>query len=164
MRNHKTVSLYLLVLSIFMACDLGEAPQPDPQFIQLHFKYGFGNAVNTFDGTLTKDLVLDGSVTVPFWFTTREQQLILNELNRLDFYSLSDTLPAITGVVVEPEPGPMSLRVRVDQRDKTVVWSLPLDETKTEARTVRQLSSAIWDIVQSTTAYKHLPSARGGRI
>ncbi len=154
----------LLSLAVLPACDLGEGPEPDPQLVRVQLNYGFRNNVNTFDGTLTKDLIMDGSVTVPFWFTTEEQQQIAAHLQRAGFFALPDTIRQIPGVSVSPNPGPLILRVRDDRREKVVVMHYPPDQTNDYWKSVEELGRAIWTIVEATPAYKQRPPARGGYL
>ncbi len=151
----------LLPLAVLPGCDLGEGPEHDPQLIRVQLHYGFRNAVNTFDGTLTKDLVMDGSVTVPFWFTTEEQQHIATYLERADFFDLPDTIHQIPGVSWVPNPGPLKLRVATDRGEKVVVLYYPPEQTNGHWKAVEELALAIWTIVEATPAYKQLPPARG---
>ncbi len=164
MRHQVVAVCSFLILPLVLACDLGEASKPDPQFLQIQLRYGFGNVVNTFDGTLTKDLVLDGTITVPFWFTTAEQNLIISELDRAGFYDLPDTVHQITGVSIDPNPGSQLLCVQGNQGQKSVVWFLPPDQTNDYGQAIQQLASAIWAIVEAKAEYKQLPPARGGYL
>ncbi len=153
-----------LILPLFLACDLGDVQKPDPQFLRVQLNHGFRDVVNTFDGTLTKDLVLDGTRTVPFWFTTAEQHLIISELQRAGFYELPDTIPQIPDVRISPNPGPQLLRVQADQGQKTVVWLLPPDQTNGNGEAIQQLASVIMAIVEAKPEFKQLPPARGAYL
>jgi hypothetical protein len=53
--------------------------QHDPQVLQIYMHTGYRDDVDTFRGFLQKDLV-PGTVTIPFWFTTREQEILLGEI------------------------------------------------------------------------------------
>lgn len=163
--NRRAVEVIaLLSLVIFPACDLGEGPEYDPQLLRVQLNYGFRNVVNTFDGTLTKDLVMDGSVTVPFWFTTEEQQQIATSLERAGFFDLPDTIHQIPGVSVNPNPGPLKLRVATDRGEKVVVLYYPPEQTNGHWKTVEELALVIWTIVEATPAYQQLPPARGAYL
>lgn len=99
-------ALLNFLLSVSFGCDLGQSPNPDPQFLTLDYMYFFRNNVGTYNGTLAKDLAADGTVTVPFWPMTREQDSILAEVVRSDSYSLPDTIPGNPAIHLEPDPGP----------------------------------------------------------
>ena len=96
------VAAHLILLPLVWGCDLGSSPRPDPQFVKIHIRYGFGNSVNTFSGTLTKNLGLDGSVTIPFWLTTAEQDTLLSAVEVADFFTMPDTVFSIPGIAVNP--------------------------------------------------------------
>jgi hypothetical protein len=136
----------------------------EPQFVEVQLQYGFQDEVDTFRGHLTKDLVMDGSITVPFWMSKENQESILLKAEELSFFQLLDRIPAREGVAVCPDPSPDLLRIRSGHQDKTVVWSYPLDPENTQASAVKELSGFIMEIVRQTDAYRRLPDARGGRL
>ena len=91
---------------------------PDPQLLKIHFYYGFGNELNTFEQTYTKDMVQDGYVTVDFWLTEAEQERIRNKLNAIDFFHFPDTLVCETKIMVAiTDPGWQFLRAVDENRD-----------------------------------------------
>jgi hypothetical protein len=148
-----------------VGCEHGLEPQkPDEQFVKLLFQYGFRDELNTFNGTLTKDLVLNGTVTVPFWLTKSEQESVLVELARVDFFYLPDTLLRMAGVDISPNSGTQLLRIEVGSQTKTVIWSYLIDPSHPASQRITQLSQAIQGIIESKPEYKQLPPARGGYI
>ena len=120
-----TISFFLLML--FNSCE-ESIVEPDTQFVQVFFKYGFNNELNTFNNTYKKDLVLDGSITVTFWLTTDEQNQILAKANEIDFFTLPDTLEGdSTLMVIDPSPGYQIIRIKNENNDKTVNWVCPVN-------------------------------------
>jgi hypothetical protein len=143
--------------------------EPDPQFLKIRFYYGFGNVLNTFEQTYTKDLVLDGYITVDFWLTEAEQESISNKLHVVDFFNFPDTLiyqidPDSIMVRIEPEPGWQFLRVADENKDKIVYWRYPLPEGNEFVPRLIELKNLIIDIIESKPEYADLPAAKGGRI
>ena len=136
----------------------------DEQFVEVQLQYGFVDELNTFEGTFTKDLVMDGSITVEFWLSNEDQESIKELVDQLSFFSLPNYIPAESGVMVEPNPSPDSLRIRLGSIDKTVVWFYPLDMENTDSKNLIELSNYIMFIVQKSDIYKALPEARGGRL
>jgi hypothetical protein len=135
-----------------------------PQFVEIQLQYGFVDELNTFQGTFTKDLVMDGSVTVTFWLSKADQQAILAKAEELDFFNLPDRMPAPSGVGIQPDPSPDRLRIRTTDEDKTVEWSYPLDPDNASANAIRELSEFIMGIVRQSPVYKTLPDPRGARL
>lgn len=164
--------LLILFLSLGLwSCEeetIRETGQPDVQFLKIHFRYDFGNELNTFNQTYTKDLVLDGYITIPFWLTTAEQQQIDGKLEALDFFNLPDTiLSAVSGDTVstfDPNPGRQFLRAEHANANKEVSWYYPLPENDPAANAIIELSEFIQNLIHSKPDYQKLPAPRGGRI
>lgn len=171
MDNKKNLLILLLVLSwslIIAGCSK-TITKPDPQLLKIHCYYGFGNVLNTFEQLYTKDLVLDGSITVDFWLTEAEQERIKNKLEAVDFFSFPDTLiyqmgPDSIMVRMEPDPGWQFLRIADENRDKIVYWRYPLSEGNELVQRLVKLKNLIIDIIEAKPEYKKLPPTRGGRV
>ena len=136
----------------------------DEQLVKIHLQFGFVDELNTFEGTFTKDLVMDGLITVEFWLSKEDQESIIQLAQELSFFSLPNTIPMKPGVGMEPNPSPDSLRIKFEDMDKTVVWSYPNDSENTDYKKVIELSEHIMSIVKESETYKLLPEARGGRV
>ena len=104
-------ALPLGIAVVLTGCDLGDpSTGSDPQRVKVFFKFDFRDQVDTFNGTLTKDLVLNGTVTVPFGFKRSEQDTLVTVLAHTDFFGLPDTLYPIPNVSISPDPGFQVLR------------------------------------------------------
>lgn len=157
-------SVFVWMQLSFAGCDLGNTPQHDPQDVRIQFQYGFRNMVDTFQGTLTKDLVLDGTITTSFWLTKAEQKALMAELQKEDFFHLPDTLLSTPGVSVDPDPSPDFLRVVASGEDKMVVWFHPVDITQPGGQAIERISTSVRNIIEATSEFRELPAARGGYI
>lgn len=165
---------YLLILFLSLglwSCEketIRETGQPDEQFLKIHFRYGFGNELNTFTQTYTKDLALDGYITIPFWLTTAEQQQILDKMESVDFFHLPDTIRKVvsgdTAVTFEPDPGRQFLRAEYPNANKEVSWYYPLPANDPAANAISELSEFIQNLIHARPDYQKLPPPRGGRI
>jgi hypothetical protein len=165
------IALTLGASLVLSGCDLGESPDgggdpvvsadPDPQLIKIQHRYSFRDMVDTFHGTLTKDLVLDGTVSIPFWLTRAEQETVRVALERENFFGLPDTLFPVPDMHVELDPSPDILRVEADGVDKTVVWIYPLDQANQNNQAILRVAAVIRRIVEARNEYKQLPEPRG---
>ena len=164
MKNRSPFSILLMFfVALPLGCDSGSEPlKPDEQFVKILLQSGFRDEVDTFSGTLTKDLVVDGIITIPFWLTKAEQEAILSELTLENFFNLPDTLPAMQGVTISPNPSPDLLRVEVGGELKTVLWSYPLDPVNQNSQTIIRLTQVIKNVIESKEEFKRLPPAKGG--
>ena len=161
----KIVFIYLVgfILLINLSCN-ENAVQAEEQFIQIQLKYNYNDELNTFEHYLTKDLVLDGQVTIEFWLTEEEQIQIENKVYELGFFSLPDTLVNNSQVIITPNPI-QYLKIKIANQQNTVVWNFITEEYQTDQyKRLRELARFIIDKIQAKPEYKSLPPSRGGYI
>jgi hypothetical protein len=164
-RSWACLAVFLGIAVLLTGCDLGEpSTSVDPQRVKVFFKYDFRDQVDTFNGTLTKDLVMNGTVTVPFGFKQSEQDSLLSVLARAGFFALPDTLYPMPNVSIWPDPGFQVLRVEFEGTTKCLVWMELLNESDPRTGRVRELWARLRNLVQSTDTYKQLPPAAGGYL
>jgi hypothetical protein len=165
MRRWASLAIFLGIAVLLTGCDLGDpSTRSDPQRVKVFFKFGFRDQVDTFDGTLTKDLVVNGTVTVPFGFSQSEQDTLLSALARAGFFGLPDTLYPLPTVSISPDPGFQVLRVEFEGTTKSLVWMEVLDASDPHTGRVRELWARLRNLVQSTDTYRQLPPAVGGYL
>ena len=154
----------IIICLFLLTCDLKNDLIYE-QYLQVLMHYGFNNEVDTFNGKLTKDLILDGIVTVDFSFTTEEQMQIEEAIILNDFFNLPDTIQYFSGdsidVLIYPNPGMQYLRVNYDNQDRKVYWSYPLPDNA-DALAIMAIYNEIRSVVESTAVYQDLPEPRGG--
>ena len=164
-RSWAYLALPLGIAVLLTGCDLGDpSAGADPQRVKVFFKYDFRDQVDTFNGTLTKDLVLNGTVTVPFGFKRSEQDSLVAVLAQTDFFGLPDTLYPMPNVSIYPDPGFQVLRVEFEGTTKSLVWMAVLDESDPRTGRVRELWARLRSLVQSTDTYRQLPPAEGAYL
>ena len=164
MKKLKNICLSLITLFLSVSCS-DSIVEPEPQFVQIFFKYEFNNELNTFDKTYQKDLILDGTIKVNFWLTTDEQNQILNKANEINFFSFPDTFVNDTSfVLVSPNPGEQILRIKINNNDHQSIWTILIDLSNPQAVKLKELSSLIISIIEAKPEYKKLPPSRGGYI
>ena len=158
-------ALPLGIAVVLTGCDLGDpSTGADPQRVKVFFKFDFRDQVDTFNGTLTKDLVLNGTVTVPFGFKQSEQDSLVAVLAQTGFFGLPDTLFPMPTVFISPDPGFQLLRVEFEGTTKSLVWMPVLDESDPRTGRVQELWAKLRSLVQSTDTYRQLPPAVGGYL
>ena len=167
MKNSKIILILPLFCLFFSSCQ-DSSLEPENQFVQIYFKYDFRNALNTFENTYQKDLILDGTVKVPFWLTAEEQNKIFDKVNQLNYFLLPDTLKYIPQdsitLSIEPNPGEQKLRIKYLSNDKTTIWTYPLNDDNPQVKDLIELQNFIITIIESKPEYKRLPPRRGGYL
>jgi len=155
-RARRRMILTLSLAALMCGCTDDIVPEKDPQYLGLYYRYNYRDVVDTFTGTLTKDLIADGTATVGFWLTTEAQDSILAEAVRDSFFAMPDTIIPPVRIAIYPFPPPQVLRIRAGELSHQVVWyNYPGGDAMT------RLAGVILGIVQSTPEYKSLPPARG---
>ena len=167
MRIKMILILSIFLMVIFTNCsDKGQIEREEAnQIIKILYKYGFANEINTFSKTCTKDLVLDGTITMDYWFHLEEQDTIIKVLEDIDFFSLPDTLsyqPDDSVVVsISPDPGIQSLRINYISQDKTVYWYI-FNSYPSEYERILRITALLKEILESDSEYQSLPEPTGG--
>ena len=162
----------LLLLFVFVALSCSKNVDPQSvqaveQEIKIDFKYSFKNQLNTFTQKLTKDLVIDGTITIDFWLTKDEQNLILNKVSETDFFALPDSINwndnDSLNIAISPDPGVQQLRIKYGDNDKTVYWHF-INSYPDEFERINSLSMFIQKVIESKPDYQKLPKAHGAYL
>ena len=167
----------MLVVSSIVACGLFVSEQrpiapttPDESNFNLIFKYGVGawNELNTFEGTYTKDMVVDPSIAVNLSLSNDELGRIYQKMIEIDFLNYPDRFSVFVplgGAVVNMTPhSSYYFRVEYDSKVKELWWNDGIINRDEKAEKLRELIRLIIDIIESKEEYKKLPSPRGGYI
>jgi hypothetical protein len=153
----------VLILTLESCSSLSEDPagQKEVQVLKIYFQYGFQNELDTFVETYQKDLILDGTVRVPFTLNADEQNEILRKALEITFFSFPDTIRRQPGVQFSPDPSPDILRMQYGDKDRRVVWFYPLDANDPHSKQILELMDVIKAVVEAKPEFKILPPARG---
>jgi hypothetical protein len=152
---------------------LGCRPDVPPRF-DIMVRTGRGDGLDTFAGTITKDLIANPDTTVAANLTSGELETIRGKAVETRFFQLPDTL-------VETGGGgewALQIKARMGRKIRTVTLRevRPEDippgasyrewdggpEAVDQERRFRALERAVIDIVRAKDEYKALPEPRGG--
>ena len=148
---------------------VGCSPSPSAQSdFNLIFKYGVGakNELNTFEGTYTRDMISDPSITVPLSLTEEEQDRIYKKMVEIDFFdypeefSVSITAGERVGIVTPHSS--YYFEVEYDSKIKTLWWEDNIINEDEKADKLRELIQLIKDIIESKDEYQKLPEPKSG--
>ena len=129
--------------------------------VNLIFRFGVtgNNELNTFHGTFTKDLILDGTVTARLILTTEELEQIQQKIIETDFFNIPETFP-LKNPLTMPDYS-YYLMVNNGTATKAVTWGTNSQiDSSTEAR-LNQLADFIINIISEKPELKLLPPANG---
>jgi hypothetical protein len=157
----------VVALSAMLGCT---APEPGESNFNLIFRYGIGanNELNTFDGTYTKDMILDPSITVNLSLSEEELESIYQKMVEIDFFGYPDEFsvsvpPGETAWTRTPHSS-YYFKVEHESKIKELWWKDEIRNNDEKADKLRGLTKLISDIIESKEEYKELPPPRGGYI
>ncbi len=128
------------------------------------FQFGTGakNELNTFHGTFTKDLILDGTVTARLILTTEELEQIQQQIIEADFFSIPETFPLKEQLTL-PDYS-FYLMVNNGANTTAVRWNNNSQiDSSTEVR-LNQLADFIISMISDKPEVKMLPPSKGGYL
>jgi hypothetical protein len=158
----------ILILASFLCSCSDSGMAPESRDFNLQFSYGVGarNVLNTFENTYTKDLILDGTATIPFILTPSELQRIKLKMLEMDFFGYPDTF-AVTATGRAEMISPYSMynfEVHYNASLKRIHWKDCIISEDSAAMKLREMSMLIKNIIVSHPEYTRLPAARGGYL
>ena len=127
------------------------------------FRYGVGakNVLNTFEGTYTKDMVVDPSITVNLSLTKEEKQRIYQKMNNTNFFDYPGYFPQRKDRIVTPSSD-YRLKVEYDSKIKEVSWDdNSLFEDENIEKGLNEIKGLILEIIEVKEEYKKLPAPKG---
>ena len=167
-------------LSLYPSTTCGEPTSLETEFRDAHFlrrgesveiSYWWGvrgrNRVDTVSGTITKDLVMDPPITVPFEIADSDKAAIITFADSIGFWRLPDYIapPDTTETVTDMTPcSHHVLSISSGHRTKTVMWNTCIANPCAERDRVVPLGKLIRGIVVGSEVYKRLPKAKGGYL
>jgi hypothetical protein len=135
----------------------------------LVLRYGVGakNVLHTFNGTFTKDMIRDPSITVPLRLSRDEMSLIYSKMIQTRFLTLTqewlDNAPYEDNETRRVSPSrDYSLRVRYGSVVKELNWDDNTIINLREVTPLRELVDLIVERIHSHEEYAHLPEPQGG--
>jgi hypothetical protein len=157
------IFLFILIYNL-LGCSSNKNIIEDDGKVYIHYKYNFKDELNTFDSTYVKDLVADGADSTKLFLTEAEEAEILKLAYEVNFFELPDTLAYVDDISIIPDPGFQMLRIKYDDKDKTVYWANYdiQNVSNEEFQRAAKLGAFIHSIVIEKKEYKALPPARGG--
>jgi len=131
----------------------------------LIFKYGVGakNELNTFNGTYTKDLVLDPSVTIKLTLTNEEKLQILQKIAEMDLLNFPDNFSRRQSPIVTPQTD-YYIKVQNGSQIKEISWNTNSLIESNMQNSLEQFVSYLIGIIEQKPEYKALSPPRGGYV
>ena len=165
-----TIASLALVVALLgtVGCVADTAPDVKPPDFNLIFKYGVGakNELNTFEGTYTKDMIMDPSVTVELSLTEEEVDRFYQKMLDIEFFDYPDEFsvsvaPGSLTKIVTPYSS-YYFKLEYNSSIKELRWEDEIKNRNEEADKLRELIRLIRDIIESKEEYQELPEPTSG--
>lgn len=157
-------SIILMTVAASSQNTISPSPKNDSNF-NLLFRYGIGakNELNTFEGTYTKDMVIDPPITIKLTLSDAELEQIRQKMGEIGFFDYPEGFPPRTDFEVTPCTN-YYIKVENCFSVKETSWNEnSLLENNTQGNLL-QLVNLIRSIVEQKPEYKALPPERGGYL
>lgn len=147
------------------AIDTSDTFYPEDFDFCLNFNTYGRNQIDTYKGTFTKDLVLDGTMTIDFEIPEDMKRDIFKLMIENEIMSLPDELK-VEGMAVTPACD-YKLTVTMDGKTKEIIWKEGFspaltDKLPKENQKFLEIVKFISDYIYSTDEYKKMPKPNGG--
>ncbi|MBU9712634.1 hypothetical protein [Evansella tamaricis] len=141
-------------------------PEVRPESFNFHIQYGVNkrNEVNTFDHVIVKDLVMDGTASIEFYFSKEELDEIYEKFMKADVFS-QKTFEVEMNCGMEPYEH-YYLKVAIDENGETYTAEYEFTDQycvlTEDGNKLKGIIQLINGMVRDTEEYQSLPPAEGG--
>ncbi len=118
------------------------------------------NVITTYEDTVTKDLISDGTATTNLIFTTEEMESIYREMKDMNITETKNLVPK-TNCAKEPFSED-NWEITINGEVITHAVSGKYCETTNDAKQLIELRNYVFSLVKNKEEYKKLPEAKGG--
>ncbi|MEK5207432.1 hypothetical protein [Psychrobacillus sp. FSL H8-0510] len=122
------------------------------------------NEINTFEGTVTKDLIADGTATTELILTEDDMKDIYEKMKEINITETKEfTAEPINGTVcMQQSYGEDEWVIIINGETITKLISGEYCEPTNDAKQLIALRNYVFNIIKSKGEYKSLPESKGG--
>ena len=167
MKNNKRgFAIYILIITIiifiigagyiyYKSNEIITTPE-SPTNLNLLFKYE-GNILDTFNGTYTKNMVMEKPIKINLKLSQNELKSIYQKITELDLFN-KRPVNIISNMMITPCSG-FYLKTEINSIQKEISWNNCNGKINEE---FEQFTNYIIKIINSKTEYQNLPEVKGG--
>lgn len=141
-------------------------PKDTPSDFDFSIKFGVqkNNEINTFEGTVTKDLIADGTATTELILTEEEMKDVYVKMQEINIAETKEFSPEpIDGTICVQEPyGEDEWEIIINGETITHLIPGKYCEPTNDAKQLIELRNYVFHIIKSKDEYKSLPESTGG--
>jgi hypothetical protein len=161
----KPLSLLIAIVLLVISGCSGKNNMPDdmPNDFDFLVQFGVGskNEINTFDNTVTKDLVIDGTITKKIPLTKEEIKKVYEKMKEVNVLESKKLEPKKKRCMQTPY-GEDNWKIKLNGETITFNLSEEYCNPTKDAKQLIELRNYIFGMVMNKEEYKQLPESRGG--
>ena len=172
MKKLSFILTLLLFSVVLVGCQDGtnsttqNMPENMPSDFDFSIQFGVQkkNEINTFNGTVTKDLIADGTATTKLSLTEEEMKDIYEKMKEMNISETKKFTPkSLSGTICMKEPYEEDeWKIMINGETITHLISGKYCEPTNDAKQLIDLRMYIFNIIKSKDEYKLLPESKGG--
>jgi hypothetical protein len=164
MGNTRFLTLFLVLIIFLVSCNqqANTMPEKMPDDFNFSVRYGITskNEINTFESTVTKDLVTNGTITTDSKLSANEMINIYNQMREINI--LKDSKLVSDSNCRRTPYSEDQWKINMNGKITSFKWSNENCVITEEAKNLEDLREFVLNIVKNKTEYKRLPEAAGG--
>ncbi|WP_160037192.1 hypothetical protein [Paenibacillus sp. An7] len=141
-----------------------EMPEEMPEDFNFSLSYGYGevnkNEINTYNNSVTKDLIIKGTAKADFSFSQDEMQSIYKKMKEINIMRINEF--SQQGDCAKTPSNTDSWKITINSETKTFSWTDQHCSVSNDEKLLLDLRTYIQLIVNGKDVYKALPEAEGG--
>ena len=156
-------TLGLLIVTIGLGGCFAHQQPAQPKFAFL-FETGNGAKLDTYNGILTKDMVVGPDTTIRFVLPQADLDSVRRRMIDIHFFEMSEPHPDFGPIIGRRAPSTTCrIEATLGDRSRRLFWdNKDIYENRGDYKAVMELESLIWKIIEKQPEYQALPHARGG--
>lgn len=163
MRYSRFLMPFLILVIFLISCNQQANSMPDEMPDDFNFSVRYGitskNEINTFESIVTKDLVMNGTITTNIKLSENDRKDIYNKMREINILK---ELKLVSKSNCERIPfSEDSWSIRMNGKLLSFKWSEKDCEKTEDAGKLENLREFVFNIVKSKPEYKKLPEAVG---
>jgi hypothetical protein len=160
-----SILIVIIIIVLFTGCASNKGynmpkVMPDDFAFSVRFGVGSKNVIDSYNGTVTKDLILAGTAEANVTFTNEEMLSIYEKMKTMNVLEPKDFNDDMNCRVTPY--GEDIWKIRINGEEKTIQWSGKYCGKTEDAKQFIDLRNFVLDIVKEKNEYKELAEPKGG--
>ncbi|WP_160037077.1 hypothetical protein [Paenibacillus sp. An7] len=143
---------------------INQLPGEMPEDFNFSLSYGYGevnkNEINTYNNSVTKDLIIKGTAKADFSFSQDEMQSIYKKMREINIMRINEF--SQQGDCAKTPSNTDSWKITINSETRTFSWMDQHCSVSNDEKLLLDLRIYIQQIVDGKDAYIALPEAEGG--